>query len=604
MSIETMIPRWDMSPIYSYDSKNYSDALTELDRLKNEAEKKLEKKEISDFPLWLSDYIKIINKIKSIFMSLYSFAYAVYSTETTNNTYIQKLSTLEEKSIEIEQLDIKFRKIFYKKTADGRESKLEAVYARFPELEKYSYIFEEDIKQSKHQMDDELERIASELNLTGGESWSRLQEQIISNLKDVETGKTFNELRNDAYSKDPKIRKQSFEKEIELLKGAEIPLAACMNSIKGQTLTLNKRRNWKSAIEKSLLQARISEKTLNALIMSIEESLPMWRDYLKAKARILYPAETNSSLHFYDLFAPLSSSSAADTNSQVSKTWTFAEAKDYIIERFTDFSQDMGDFAKNAFKNNWIDAQIRPGKVGGAYCIDFPVQKVSRILSNFTGAFSDITTLAHELGHAYHFYCVKDMDFELSQYPMTLAETASNFAETIVQKDMIKKSSDCEKMVMIELHLQDCCQVLVDILSRFYFEESVFEKRASEGELSAKDFCTLMEEAQNKTYGPGLSDRHPYMWALKSHYYSTSLDFYNFPYAFGMLFSAGLYALYEKQPAEFPGMYKTLLLDTGRLSSEEVCAKAGFSIEKTDFWKNGIKSLEDDIKLFKEYSLS
>lgn len=603
MSLENAIPRWDMSPIYSYNSKNYSDALGELENLQKKASEMLCKKNTADFPLWLSDYIKTINKVKSLFMSLYSFAYAVYSTETTNNGYIQKLSALEEKSIGIEQLDIKFRKIFHEKTAGGSKKELKAVYERFPELENYSYIFDESIKLSKHQMEDELERMASELNLTGGESWSRLQEQIISNLKDTETGKTFNELRNDAYSKEPEIRKQSFEKEIALLKGAEIPLAACMNSIKGQTLTLNKRRNWGTALEKSLLQARITKKTLNALILSIEESLPIWRDYLKAKARILYPAETNPSLPFYDLFAPLSSGSAADKNSPVSKTWTFLEAKNYIIERFSGFSQDMGNFAKNAFENNWIDAQIRPGKVGGAYCIDFPQQKVSRILSNFTGAFSDITTLAHELGHAYHFYCVKDMDFELSQYPMTLAETASNFAETIVQKDMIKKSSDREKLVMIELHLQDCCQVLVDILSRFYFEKSVFEKRASEGELSAKDFCALMEEAQNKTYGSGLSITHPYMWALKSHYYSTSLDFYNFPYAFGMLFSAGLYALYEKQGDKFPEIYKKLLLDTGRLSCEEVCAKAGFSIEEPDFWKSGINSLADDIRLFKEYSL-
>ena len=597
-----IIPQWDMSPIYSYDSKNYSDALIELDNLQNKASDLLGKKQISDFPAWLNDWLKVINKIKSLFMSLYSFAYAVYSTETTNNSYIQKLSTLEEKSIGIEQLDIKFRKIFFEKVVQTKECDLKTVYSRFPELEKYSDIFAENIELCRHQMDDELERIAAELNLTGGESWSRLQEQVISNLKDEKTGKTFNELRNDAYSKDPKIRKESFEKEIALLKSAEIPLAACMNNIKGQTLTLNKRRNWNTSLEKSLLQSRLSKKTLDALILSIEESLPMWRDYLKTKAHVLYPQQKDPALPFYDLFAPMPAGSSSG-DSPVSKIWTFDEAKNYVIERFSSFSEDMGNFARTAFENNWIDARIRPGKVGGAYCIDFPEQKVSRILSNFTGAFSDITTLAHELGHAYHFYCIKDMDFELSQYPMTLAETASNFAETIVQKDMIKKAGEGEKLVLIELHLQDCCQVLVDILSRYYFEKSVFEKRAAEGELSAQDFCTLMEDAQNKTYGSGLSVRHPYMWALKSHYYSTNLDFYNFPYAFGMLFSAGLYALYEKHGDKFPAIYKELLLDTGRLSCEQVCAKAGFSIEEQDFWREGIKSLANEIELFKKYSL-
>ena len=597
-----IIPQWDMSPIYSYDSKNYSDALEELDKLQNKALDLLGKKQISDFPAWLNDWLKVINNIKSLFMSLYSFAYAVYSTETTNSNYIQRLSTLEEKSIGIEQLDIKFRRIFFEKIVQNKECDLKTVYSRFPELEKYSAIFAENIELCRHQMDDELEHIAAELNLTGGESWSRLQEQVISNLKDEKTGKTFNELRNDAYSKDSKIRKESFEKEIALLKSVEIPLAACMNSIKGQTIILNKRRNWNTSLEKSLLQSRLSKKTLDALILSIEESLTMWRDYLKTKARVLYPHQKDPALPFYDLFAPVSCGTSSG-DSPVSKVWTFEEAKNYVIERFTSFSQDMGDFARKAFENNWIDARVRPGKVGGAYCIDFPVQKVSRVLSNFTGAFSDITTLAHELGHAYHFYCIKDMDFELSQYPMTLAETASNFAETIVQKDMIKKAGKLEKVVLLELHLQDCCQVLVDILSRYYFEKSVFEKRAAEGELSAQDFCELMDEAQNKTYGSGLSVRHPYMWALKSHYYSTSLDFYNFPYAFGMLFSAGLYALYEKHGDKFPSIYKELLLDTGRLSCEQVCAKAGFSIEKQDFWKEGINSLAKEIDLFKKYSL-
>ncbi len=597
-----VIPQWDMSPIYSYDSKKFSDTLNELDNLQNKALNLLGKKQISDFPSWLNDWLKVINKIKSLFMSLHSFAYAVYSTETTNNNYIQKLSTLEEKSIGIEQLDIKFRKILYEKIVQSKECDLKKIYLRFPKLEKYSTIFAENIELCRHQMDDELELIAAELNLTGGESWSRLQEQIISNLRDGKSGKTFNELRNDAYSKDPKTRKESFEKEIALLKSAEIPLAACMNNIKGQTLTLNKRRNWDTSLEKSLLQSRLSKKTLDALIVSIEESLPMWRDYLKTKARVLYPYQTDPSLPFYDLFAPMPGGSSSG-DSPVSKVWTFDEAKDYVIERFSSFSQDMGNFARTAFENNWVDARIRPGKVGGAYCIDFPEQKVSRILSNFTGTFSDITTLAHELGHAYHFYCIKDMDFELSQYPMTLAETASNFAETIVQKDMIKKSGEDERRILIELHLQDCCQVLVDILSRYYFEKSVFEKRATEGELSAQDFCTLMEEAQNKTYGSGLSVRHPYMWALKSHYYSTSLDFYNFPYAFGMLFSAGLYALYEKNGDKFPAIYKELLLDTGRISCEQLCAKAGFSIEEQNFWKEGINSLEKEIELFKKYNL-
>ena len=241
---------------------------------------------------------------------------------------------------------------------------------------------------------------------------------------------------------------------------------------------------------------------------------------------------------------------------------------------------------KTAFEKNWIDAEIHPGKVGGAYCQDFYVQKESRVLSNFTGTFSDIITLAHELGHAFHFYCIKEKDFRNALYPMTLAETASTFAETIVKQDILKSD------------LQDACQVLVDILCRFYFERSVFEER-KKGELTADDFCRLMKDAQEKSYGNGLNnERHEYMWAVKSHYYSIDLDFYNFPYAFGQLFSAALYARYKKEGKNFVDVYCELLSDTGSMTCEDLCKKAGFDITKKEFWKTGIDMYVSEIEQF------
>ena len=258
----------------------------------------------------------------------------------------------------------------------------------------------------------------------------------------------------------------------------------------------------------------------------------------------------------------------------------------------------MGDFARNAFDKNWIDARVHPGKVGGAYCQDFYVQKESRVLSNFTGAFSDIITLAHELGHAFHFFCIKDKDYRNANYPMTLAETASTFAETIVKQDILKTASKEDRIKILELDLQDTCQVLVDILCRFYFERSVFEERQN-GELTSEDFCRLMADAQERSYGDGLSaQRHEYMWAVKSHYYSVDLDFYNFPYAFGQLFAAGLYSRYKKEGKAFVDIYCNLLSDTGSMSCEDLCFKAGFDITKKDFWKSGIDFYINEIEQF------
>ena len=258
----------------------------------------------------------------------------------------------------------------------------------------------------------------------------------------------------------------------------------------------------------------------------------------------------------------------------------------------------MGAFAKQAFDSGWIDAEVREGKVGGAYDEDFPKGHQSRILSNFSGEFGDLITLAHELGHAYHFSCLKGKPAVFFRYPMTLAETASTFAETIVKKDIISKCSDADLLQILDIDLQDASQVLVDILSRFYFERSVFEKR-SQGELSASDFCDLMRDAQEKSYGCGLSsERHEYMWAVKSHYYSTDLDFYNFPYAFGQLFAAGLYSRYKKEGPAFVKIYADLLSHTGSMSCEDLCKQAGFDITTRDFWRDGIQMYAAEVEKF------
>ena len=510
---------------------------------------------------------------------------------------------------------------------------LSEFYANFPQYRKYEFSINEMLEDDIHTLSPELEGIIAKLQQTGGRAWDRLHEQLISNLKDPETGKLFNELRNDAYSPDARLRKESWQKEIALLKQNEIAFAASLNNLKGETLSLLEERSWNCAIDRALSSSRMKKETLDALIAAIEESLPQWRKYLKAKAEYLKnhnaTASTNcgkeKGLAFYDLFAPLDGNTASDGNtntagqtetgcntatpsatnnraaseeSLLSKNWTFEEARDYIIKEFTSFSPVMGDFAKNAFDKNWIDARVHPGKVGGAYCQDFYVQKESRVLSNFTGAFSDIITLAHELGHAFHFFCIKDKDYRNANYPMTLAETASTFAETIVKQDILKTASKEDRIKILELDLQDTCQVLVDILCRFYFERSVFEERQN-GELTSEDFCRLMAHAQERSYGDGLSaERHEYMWAVKSHYYSVDLDFYNFPYAFGQLFAAGLYSRYKKEGKAFVDIYCNLLSDTGSMSCEDLCFKAGFDITKKDFWKSGIDFYINEIEQF------
>ena len=603
------IPRWNLDSIFpSIKSAEYKAALSDFESGMENLESLLESasnfiknaSENFDFPTWLKGFLEADEKVSALCGSLNAYAYIIYSVDTTNTDFLNNITQIDNLTLRYKQLDLSFKSVLL-----ANSGRLEDFYKRFPEFDQYRYILNETLEETKHQMTPLEEKLAGELQQTGGDAWDRLHEQLISNLKDSETGKTFNELRNDAYSADPKIRKSSYEKEISLLKQNEIAFAACLNNLKGETLTLNRHRKWQNPLDRSLASARLSQKTLDALIGAIEESLPLWREYFNLKADFLHKnggtvSQDKKGLAFYDLFAPLSTNSTKSGDSLLSKEWTFDEAKDYIIERYSSFSAEMGEFAKKAFAENWIDAEVRAGKVGGAYDEDFAIGHQSRIMTNFTGAFSDIITLAHELGHAYHFSCMKGKPSAFFSYPMTLAETASTFAETIVKQDMISKCSDSEKIQILDLDLQDVSQVLVDILCRFYFEKSVFEERKN-GELNADDFCRLMREAQEKSYGNGLNtERHEYMWAVKSHYYSTGLDFYNFPYAFGQLFAAGLYARYQKEGADFAKTYAELLSNTGNMSCEDLCKKAGFDITQKDFWKSGIEMYAKELELLKK----
>ena len=593
------IPQWNLLNLWdSFSGTVYQNSIKELNELISQITY-LVKKQVTDFNSFLISYLELDNQIGQLFESLYAYSYSVYATDTTNSESLNNMAFLEEVQLSIADYQLIFRQILIE-----NKMKLDSFFLENPKFQNYDFILREEIELSIHQMEAKEEALANDLQRFGGDAWSKLHEQIISNMVDKETGKTFNQLRNDAYSPDRNLRKESYYKEIALLEQNQIAISSALNNIKGATNSLNKKRNWgeseNGAINRSLFSSRLSKESLDSLISAMEEAIPMWHEYLLEKAKILYLTDENGNpekCSFFDIFAPIEFKTSTEESTS---NWTYNEAKDFIINEFYKFSSDMGDFVKNAFEENWIDAEIRKGKVGGAFCIDFPLQKVSRVLTNFSGSTSDVITLVHELGHAYHHHCIKELDYNLSSYPMTLAETASIFAETMVTNSMLKSASNLEKAKLIEMHLSDSCQTLLDILSRFYFEKSVFEQRKDK-ELGAEDFCQLMLDAQNKTYGNSLTDiKHPYLWAVKTHYYSPELDFYNYPYAFGQLFSLGLYSQYKNNPQEFPEKYQKLLQNTGMMSCEDVCKLAGFDITTKEFWLSGIKEIQKEFEEWKK----
>ncbi len=587
-------PRWDLSSIYPElrgaeyraDTERLSSSIEELSKA---IDKHVDENSVAS---WTAECIRAYNLAADLFGNLSSYVYAVFSTDTTNAVVAKELNKLEEIALPLKSALIAFRN---RLAAIGDFATREETLSEIEKIlgERYDHFLQEQLKMQAKQMSPAEEELAEDLARSGGSAWTRQHETISSTLSatwNETTGeqKTVTQLRALAFDPSRNVREKAYRLELQAWKGMEIPLSYSLNGVKGFAVTFNKRRRFEDDIESALYASRISSKTLKALIGSMEEGLPIFRRYLKAKARYLGV----ENLRFYDLFAPVGESA---------KKWTFDEVRSYIEAQFGRFSKAMGQFAKLAFDGGWIDAAPREGKVGGAYCTDFPLAKESRVLCNFDGSFSDLQTVAHELGHAYHGYILKDDSAIHSDYPMTLAETASIFAQTLVFDAALGDASEAEKVHVIEEFLQDCTQVIVDILSRFYFEKKVFSERAN-AEVSPQEFCSFMVDAQKATYGDGLDENylHSYMWAVKPHYYSHELGFYNFPYAFGLLFGLGLFSRYKKEGTSFVPQYDKVLKETGRGSANQVTAEAGFDIESRDFWMDGISQIAGYVDEFEK----
>ena len=467
---------------------------------------------------------------------------------------------------------------------------LEELIKENEDLREYEFYLTSIKEESKHLLTDAEESLFAEMNISGASAWSDLQSSLTSTLKVDYNGEkiTLPAVRNLAYEADAEVRKNAYYAELASYDQIKSATAFALNSIKQQVISESRRRGYASPLDKALSNSRMTRETLDALISAMEDYLPAFRKYLKAKAKYL---GHEGGLPWYDLFAPIGSSD---------KKYTIEESRDYLLGIFGKFDTELHDMVKTAFDEEWIDFYPREGKVGGAFDCGVPSAKQSRVLTNFGGAFGDIVTLAHELGHSFHDRQVFNNALLNQEYSMPVAETASTFNEVLVVSTAIAESTDREeKLALIESQLQDATQIIVDIYSRYTFEASVFENRPTEF-MSADRFCELMLAAQEKAYGDGLDKelRHPYMWVCKGHYYSGGLSFYNFPYAFGGLFARGLYAKYLAEGKPFVDTYKALLRATGTSTVENAAKIAGVDLTKKSFWEAGLKSLADQIDEF------
>jgi pepF/M3 family oligoendopeptidase len=465
----------------------------------------------------------------------------------------------------------------------------EALIADSPAAATHAFLVRQAKRRAAHLMSPAEEALAAELELTGSTAWSRLYRTYASQISvPLEQHGERRELpmaavRNLAFDTDREVRRRAYEAELAAWERAAVPIAAALNSIKGEVGALARRRGYDSPLDVALLDNNIDRATLEAMLGAAEERFPDFRRYLRAKARALgLPA-----LAWYDLFAPVGAAGRA---------WPYDEATRFITERFGAYSPRLRDLAARAFRERWVDAPPRDGKSGGAFCMPFG-DGDSRILTNYQPTFTAVATLAHELGHAYHNLNLAGRTPLQRDTPMTLAETASIFCETLATQAALEAAAPDEQITILDASLMDACQVVVDITSRFRFEQAVFERRR-ERDLAPDELCELMRDAQRATYGDGLDAEalHPYMWAAKPHYYGAT--FYNFPYMFGLLFGLGLYAQYRRDPAAFAPRFDELLASTGMDDPAGLAARFGIDLRDRAFWRASLDVIRGEIERF------
>ena len=586
------LPTWDMTVLYpALDSTEFDTGFEQvvqsIDQLQayfdehhiNRTDPKpMDAETVSVFDALFNQFNDTLQSFYTMQVYLYSFL----STDSRNDLAQAKFSVLQPKSAQLGLLGTRL-------TAWIGSLDVESLLEESAIAQAHQYTLLKAKEEATHLMSPAEEALAAEMRLTGGSSWQRMFNVYNSQITvDVEIDGEMQTLpltaaQNLAFSEDRDLRKRAYHAVLDTLKKSSVPIAAALNAIKGETLTLSKKRGWDSPLDMVLFDNAMDRETLDAMMDACKEAFPDFQRYLKARARVLdLPV-----LHWYDQLVPVG---------QGTQSWSYDDAAQFVIDQFGTYSPKLKNMAETAFREGWIDAGPREGKSGGAFCMSLREDE-SRILMNFESQFTSVSTMAHELGHAYHNVNLAQRTPLQKDTPMTLAETASTFCQKIVENAALEKADAADQLIIIDGLLEYATRVILGATSNFLFEEALFEKRA-ERELSVDELCALDVETQKATRGDAIDPEflHPFRWAYVPHYYGMS--FYNFPYIFGLLFGLGLYAQYQEDPETFKDGYDKLLSSTGMGHAAELAAEFGIDLRQPAFWRASLDVLRADIDRF------
>ena len=570
--------KWNLDALFtSFESNEFQDSLVKVtDLIKKSNEYAVKEFTDTDRALEkITKYITVSEELGSLLTKMFVYCMLTISVDAMNEEAKKYMNKMQKLSASSTLASTKFSKWLPK------VPNLQELIKSDTLLLEASYYLNRIVEGAKYVLADDVEMVIAKMQATSSSAWGQLQSELTSTLEVDYNGKTItlSEVRNLSSDKDQKVRKEAYEAELAAYPKIAQAVAYAINGVKGEVNELCELRGFDSALDQAVYDSRMEKSTLDALISSMRDYLPHFHKYLQRKGELL---GHKNGLPYYDIFAPIGESS---------KEFTIDEAMDYIFDNFSSFSPGLENLARRAKDEEWIDFTPRQGKRGGAFCANIHPIKQSRVMTNFSGSFSNVITLAHELGHAYHGDQIFAERILNSRYTMPVAETASTFCETIVKNAALKDADRDDKIFILEQSLKGSTQVIVDI----------FEKRKNTP-LNPRMLNEMMISAQKEAYGKSLDENFlmPYAWLNKSHYYRGSLSFYNFPYAFGLLFAKGIYAEFVKQGEPFVEKVNLLLRKTGQMSVEDVAALVGIDVSSKEFWNSSLDVIVKEIEMFLE----
>ena len=469
-------------------------------------------------------------------------------------------------------------------------------------LQQIQFYLDDSRKNSQMRLPKEQELRSADLAVDGIHAWGRLYDRISGEMRIsvMEKGEVVEKSPGQVHfdSAHRADRENNFYAADKAWSTIADTCADSLNHISGVRLTKYQRLGLQDHLDAPLRFNRLQRETLTAMWLAINDAKPTLKRYLEKKAEMLGVDR----MAWYDQQAPLPAAAGANSDEL-----TYDEACDLVIETFTGFSPEFGEFARRGIEDRWIEVENREGKRQGGFCTGFPTKQQSRIFMTFTNSLDSMSTLAHELGHAYHSHVLRDQPLFLQDYPMNLAETASTFAEAVLGEQRLQASDSVPaQLEILDKMLSDAVAFLMNIHARFIFEDN-FHKERTNGEVSSTRLSELMLAAQKEAYLDALADDgwNPNFWISKLHFYISGLPFYNFPYTFGYLLSLGAYAVAKESGDAFPEQYRQLLIATGCMETEDaVQSTLGFDLTTDSFWKKSLEVVTSRVESFMQLAES